>query len=306
MPAVGVQPDQNKKADAADDGAAVRVVDVSVQRGTTAILRNVSCAIPAGRCTAILGPNGCGKTTLTRTMIGQMFLTRGQVTVLGQTIGRTDIRALRRRIGIVNPTTDSAAAHVSGAVVDAELTARDAVATGFFGTVGLYDAVSKAQWQRVDQVLRQVGLDHRRGLRFTFLSTGEQRRALIARALVHEPELLILDEPTAGLDVRGREQVLATIELILARPQPPTVLFITHHVEELSPRTAQVLLMRDGRLIAAGPPKAVITPESLSELFGCKVYVKRIHGRYWLEVLPEAWVELMRAGVGCQESGTGG
>ncbi len=298
MPAVSVQPDPDMAVDAADDGAAVRVVGVSVQRGTTHILRDVNCAIPAGRCTAILGPNGCGKTTLTRTMTGQMFLTRGQVTVLGQTIGRTDIRALRQRIGIVNPTTDSASSHVSGAVVDAELTARDAVATGFFSTVGLYDAVGEAQWHRVDQVLRQVGLAHRRDLRFALLSTGEQRRALIARALVHDPELLILDEPTAGLDVRGREQVLATIELILARPQPPTVLFITHHVEELSPQTAQVLLMRDGHIVAAGSPKAVITPESLSELFDCKVYVKRIHGRYWLEVLPEAWVELMRGRVG--------
>lgn len=298
MPAVSVQPDPDMVVDAADDGAVVRVVGVSVRRGTTHILRDVNCAIPAGRCTAILGPNGCGKTTLTRTMTGQMFLTRGQVTVLGQTIGRTDIRALRQRIGIVNPTTDSASSHVSGAVVDAELTARDAVATGFFSTVGLYDAVGEAQWHRVDQVLRQVGLAHRRDLRFALLSTGEQRRALIARALVHDPELLILDEPTAGLDVRGREQVLATIELILARPQPPTVLFITHHVEELSPQTAQVLLMRDGHIVAAGSPKAVITPESLSELFDCKVYVKRIHGRYWLEVLPEAWVELMRGRVG--------
>jgi iron complex transport system ATP-binding protein len=220
-------------------------------------------------------------------------LTQGQVTVLGQTIGQTDIRALRRRIGIVNPTTDSAASHVSGAVVDADLTARQAVATGFFGTVGLYDAVSEPQWQRVDLVLRQVGLAHRRDLRFALLSTGEQRRALIARALVHEPELLILDEPTAGLDVRGREQVLATIELILARPQPPTVLFITHHVEELSPRTALVLLMREGRIVGQGRPKAVITPEALSQLFDCKVYVRRTHGRYWLEVLPEAWVALM-------------
>ncbi len=305
MPAVSRQspPRDEPPRHPSPDAPAVVVQDVSVQRGATTILAAVSCALPAGRCTAILGPNGCGKTTLTRTLTGQMFLTRGQVTVLGQPIGRTDIRALRRRIGVVNPTTDSAAAHVSGAVVDAELPARAAVATGFFGTVGLYDAVSEAQWHRVDQVLGQVGLEHRRDLRFALLSTGEQRRALIARALVHEPELLILDEPTAGLDVRGREQVLATIELILARPQPPTVLFITHHVEELSPRTAQVLLMRDGRIIAAGPPKAVITPESLSALFNCKVYVKRIHGRYWLEVLPEAWVQLMREEPDGHESG---
>jgi iron complex transport system ATP-binding protein len=300
MPGVSVQPDCSPPTDGPDRGQSVRVAvraeSVCVRRGTTDILRDVNCVIPAGRCTAILGPNGCGKTTFTRTLTGQVFLTQGMVTVLDQVIGQTDIRALRRRVGIVNPTTDAAAMHVSGAVVDGELAARAAVATGFFGTVGLYDAVSDGQWRRVDQVLGQVGLGHRRDLRFALLSTGEQRRALIARALVHEPELLILDEPTAGLDIRGREQVLATIELILTRPQAPTVLFITHHVEELSPRTAQVLLMREGRIVATGAPRAVITPESLSALFDCRVYVKRVHGRYWLEVLPEAWVELMAGG----------
>jgi iron complex transport system ATP-binding protein len=107
------------------------------------------------------------------------------------------------------------------------------------------------------------------------------------------PELLILDEPTAGLDIRGREQILATVELVLSGPNPPTVLMITHHVEELSPKTEQVLLMKDGRFIAAGPPEKVITPESLTETFGCKVFVKKIWGRYWLEVLPEAWLDLV-------------
>ncbi|MCC7144909.1 MAG: ATP-binding cassette domain-containing protein [Phycisphaeraceae bacterium] len=273
---------------------AVIASDLHVVRGSTPILQGLTCAIPAGTCTAILGPNGCGKTTFTRTLTGQIFLTQGSVTVLGQTIGQTDIRALRRRIGIVNPTTDMAGTHFSGAVVDADLSAHQAVLTGFFGTVGLYDQPTDVQIHRADQVLQQVSLSHRRDLRFAYLSTGEQRRCLIARALVHEPELLILDEPTAGLDVAGREHVLATIEKILSQPSPPTVLFITHHVEELSPRTAQVLLMRDGRITHAGPPQDVITPETLTATFGCKVFVKRLHGRYWLEVLPEAWLDLLR------------
>ncbi|MFK7789687.1 MAG: ATP-binding cassette domain-containing protein, partial [Phycisphaeraceae bacterium] len=125
------------------------------------------------------------------------------------------------------------------------------------------------------------------------LSTGEQRRALIARALVHKPELLILDEPTAGLDLRGREQVLATIEQLLNQPDAPAVLMITHHVEELSPSTSQVLLMKEGRFVAAGQPDQVINPETLSDVYGCKVYVKKSNGRYWLEVLPEAWLDLV-------------
>ena len=173
------------------------------------------------------------------------------------------------------------------------LTAHEAALTGFFGTVGLYDQTTDDQHQRADDLLQQVGLAERRDLRFGLLSTGEQRRCLIARALVQPPQLLILDEPTAGLDITGREQVLATIEMVLSRPNPPTVLFITHHVEELSPRTEQVLLMRQGRFIMTGTPDQVITPETLSETFGCKIYVSKSGGRFWPQVLPEAWLDLI-------------
>ncbi|MEX0652908.1 MAG: ATP-binding cassette domain-containing protein [Phycisphaeraceae bacterium] len=265
-----------------------------VVRRDTVILEDLSAQIPRATCTAILGPNGCGKTTFARTLLGQAFLTAGQLTVLGQRLGQTDVRALRQRIGIVNPTAATASEHTPGAVVDADLTATEAVLTGYFATVGLYDRPTADQRDHARHLLEQVGLAHRLDHRFATLSTGEQRRTLIARALVHRPELLILDEPTAGLDVPGRERVLATIEQLLASPGAPAVLMITHHVEELSPRTDQVLLMRHGRFIAAGPPETIITPESLSETFGCKVYVRRNHGRYWLEVLPEAWLDLIR------------
>ncbi len=269
---------------------AVETNQVKVTRGQTSILRGVSCAIRPGTCAVILGPNGSGKTTLTRTLTGQMFVTSGTVTVLGETIGRTDIRKLRQRIGIVNPT----AGYAGMSTVDDELSAHDAVLTGYFGTIGLYDNVTNEQHEHADHVLEQVGLVHRRDLRFSLLSSGEQRRCLIARALVHRPELLILDEPTGGMDVAGREHVLATIDQIMQRPDPPTVLFITHHVEELPPRTDHVMLMRDGMITAAGRPDTIITPEHLTQLYGCKVYVRQQHGRFWLEVLPEAWLDLVQ------------
>ncbi len=280
---------------------AIRLSNLHLTRGNTAILRGITADIAAGSYTAILGPNGCGKTTLTRTLTGAMFFSQGSVQVLGETIGDTDIRDLRRRISVVNPTASTAQAHVAGSVVDAELTAMEATLTGFFGTIGLYDRPDDSQVKRATRMLAQVGLGRRINHRFSLLSTGEQRRCLIARALVHRPQLLILDEPTAGLDISGREHVLATIEAILeaqARGEvdepPMTVLMITHHVEELSPRCATVMLMRDGQFIRTGTPDEVITPESLSETFGCKVFVRKSNGRWWLEVLPEAWIDLVK------------
>lgn len=273
---------------------AVEIEHVSVVRGQTTILDDVSCVIPKGQCTVLLGPNGCGKTTLTRVITGQSFITEGRATVLGEEIGETDVRALRRRIGVVNPTAGDSHSANSGAVVDAELTSHEVVLTGIYGTIGLYNRPTAEETELADHHLQQVGLGHRRDLRFALLSTGEQRRCMIARALTTSPELLILDEPTAGMDIAGREQVLATVERLLSRPNPPAVLMITHHVEEMSPRTSTVMLMRGGKFLAKGPPKEVITPESLTATFGCKVFVKKLHGRYWLEVLPEAWMELLR------------
>lgn len=286
--------EQHPNRDAQPNRFAVQVQGLSVVRRDTTILDNVSCTLEHGKYTAILGPNGCGKTTFSRCLLGQMFASAGSVTVLGQTLGQTDIRKLRKRIGIVNPTTDAGGHHVTGAVADADLSATEAVITGYFATVGLYDHYTDAQRERARELLTLVGLSHRLDHRLGLLSTGEQRRALIARSLVHVPELLILDEPTAGLDLAGREQVLATIEQVLRQPNAPAVLMITHHVEELSPNTHRVMLMNNGRFTAAGPPEQIITPERLSEAFGCKVFVERVHGRYWLQVLPEAWIDLVK------------
>ena len=269
---------------------AVEVCGLHIVRGGNTIVKGLNCRIAARSCTAILGPNGSGKTTLVRAITGQTFITGGTVRVLGETIGQTDIRTLRRRVGMVDTAGGT---HVPGASVDPQLTTHDAVLTGFFSTVGLYDRPDEGQHRRATALLEQVGLAHRSHLAFARLSTGEQRRCMIARALVHMPELLILDEPAAGLDLPGREQVLAAVESILSIPQPPAVLMITHHIEELSPRTSQVLLIKNGQIVVAGPPDDVITSEALTDTFGCKVLVNRRHRRFWLEVLPEAWSDLV-------------
>jgi iron complex transport system ATP-binding protein len=283
--AAGAQPrDTDPAAETAQP--AIRMDGVSVVRGGVTILDGVHWNVPRGGSCAVLGPNGSGKTTLMRVVTGFMWPTRGTVDVLGERFGRTDIRKLRKRVAVVDPAERFA--------VDANLSALKAVLTGFFGSLNLYDRPSEAQTARAEHLLKTVGLVHRRDHRFGLLSTGERRRCLLARALVDIPEVLILDEPTAGLDLQGRERVLATIEQLRQLHPELTVIMVTHHVEELSPRTDQVMLLSEGRIAASGPPDRVITPERLSEVFGCKVFVQKRSGRWWLEVLPEAWLDLLR------------
>jgi iron complex transport system ATP-binding protein len=267
------------------DQPAIRMQNVSVRRGPVMILSDIDWTLPRGSNCALLGPNGSGKTTLMRVITGFMWPTTGTVDVLDRRLGRTDVRELRKHVAIVDPS------ELYG--VDSDLNALQVILTGFFGTLYLYGQVTDAQREHAEQLLRAVGLAHRCDQRYEVLSTGEKRRCLLARALVHLPQLLILDEPTAGLDVTGRERVLATIERLRRLHPELTVIMVTHHVEELSPRTDQVVLIRSGRLAAVGRPDAVITPERLTDVFGCKVFVQKRSGRWWLEVLPEAWLDLV-------------
>lgn len=255
-------------------------------RGGVRILHDVNWTLPRGACCVVLGPNGSGKSTLMRTITGYMWPTSGTVDVMGCRLGETDIRQLRRRIAVVDPADRFG--------VDPDLPAIEAVLTGYFGSLGLYEEVTAGQRDHAEFMIRCVGLGHRITQRFGLLSTGEQRRCLLARSLVHLPELLILDEPTAGLDISGREHVLATIQQLRLLHPEMTLIMVTHHVEEIAPKTDQVLMLKDGALAAQGRPEQVITPERLSDLFGCKVFVQKRSGRWWLEVLPEAWLDLLR------------
>jgi len=265
---------------------AISLQEVGVLREGRWILHHLNWAVPVGTCAAILGPNGSGKSTLARVICGYLWPTSGRVAVCGQAFGETDLNALRQSIGLVQPAGPYE--------VEGRLTTRQVILTGFFGTLGLYAAVTPAMEQEAERVLHTVGLRHVANHPYATLSSGERLRGLIGRALVRRPRLLLLDEPTAALDLPSREQVLATLQrLVLDSAHPTTLVLITHHVEELPPATSQILLLSEGQVAADGPPAQVLRDELVSRVYRCPVQVRQLDGRYHLHVNPTAWEQLL-------------
>jgi iron complex transport system ATP-binding protein len=258
-----------------------------MKRGERWILRDINWTIPAGSCCAILGPNGSGKSTLTRILAAHSWPTTGECEVLGGKFGETSLPELRYCIRLVQ-----AAGPYD---VEPELTAREVVETGFFGTLGLYAETDEAMEREADALLAQVGLSHVSSQPYATLSSGERVRSLIARALAARPKLLLLDEPTSGLDLLAREQVLATVQSLFDNKDrtPPTVVFITHHVEELPPATSHVLLLDNGAAAASGAPADVLRSDVMSAVYRCPLEVRYAHGRWSIHVHPGAWEGLL-------------
>jgi iron complex transport system ATP-binding protein len=273
-------------ANTAPGDPAIKLHRVGVSRGGRWILRDVDWTVAPHTCAAILGPNGSGKSTLARVISGYLWPSSGEVSVDGHRFGDVDINELRKSIRLVQPAGPYD--------VDGELTVREVVLTGAFGTIGLFNEPTSEDMHRADQLIDQVGLSQVRHRPYATLSSGERVRSLIARALMHRPKLLILDEPTAGLDLLAREQVLATVQSLLNDPRhAPTVLMITHHVEELPPVTANVLLLGQGAVAARGAPGEVLRTEVLSRVYRCPLNVINRSGRYYVQVDPSAWNALL-------------
>jgi iron complex transport system ATP-binding protein len=253
---------------------AIGLVGVGLLREGRWILKGVDWKVRCGECVAILGPNGSGKSTLARIIACHLWPTEGECTVLGKAFGRTNLPELRKSIRLLQPAGPYD--------IDAALTARQVVLTGFFASLDLYDPPSAMQKKQADRLLKQVGLAQVKDQPYARLSSGERVRSLLARALAGRPRLLLLDEPTAGLDVLGREQLLAIVQQLAAAANAPTIVMITHHVEELPPATSQVMLLDNGRVAAAGKPASVLRSQLMSKVYRCPLEVTTAGGRFYV------------------------
>lgn len=254
------------------DDLVVNAIDIVVRRGTRNILDGISWQVRAGERWVVLGPNGAGKTTLLLVAGARMFPTSGAVTILDEEMGATDLADLRPRIGW--------ASYAEASAIPESETVADAVLTGAWAVLGRWrEQYESLDEQRRDTLLVSWGIDALAERTFGTLSEGERKRTLIARSLMADPELLLLDEPGAGLDLGGREDLIYRLSNLARDPDAPTQVLITHHVEEIPPGFTHALLMRDGRSVAAGPLAEVMTGGLLSETFGVPVRLDRIGDR---------------------------
>jgi len=253
---------------------AIRLENVSVVRWGHSILTDLSLQVPPGGCCAVLGPNGSGKSTLLAILSGYLWPTGGAVRVGDYRYGAVELAEVRRTIGLIEPSRSPA--------FDERLSVREVVATGLFGTIRLpfHEEIPVAAWDRIDAEIRSFGLDGLGKEAFAPLSTGEQMKVLLARAMIGQPQLLLLDEPTAGLDMGARAVCIGALDRLLGRPEHPTVMMISHHLDELPRGVDQVVLLKQGRIFGDGPPDEMLTSDRLSRLMDCRIEVFRRNGRY--------------------------
>lgn len=247
--------------------------DVSFVRDRRSILDGINWTVDSSERWVILGPNGAGKTTLMRLATANDFPTSGTVDVLGQRLGTFDIWELRNRLGFASSST---ARRIPGAE-----TVRNLVLTAAYGVEGRWnEAYDDLDVRQADRILAEWDLSNLAEHTFSTLSDGERKRAMIARAVMTDPELLLLDEPSASLDLGARERLLRLLSGYAASPYSPGMIMVTHHVEEIPPGFTHVLLIRDGRIQAAGPINEVLTAESLGQTFGMNFALTKSEGRY--------------------------
>ncbi|AWI28633.1 ABC transporter ATP-binding protein [Streptomyces tirandamycinicus] len=257
----------------------LELVDVSVVRGGRALVDDVSWSVKEGERWVILGPNGAGKTTLLNLASSYLFPTTGTATVLGDRLGSVDVFELRPRIGM--------AGIAMADKLPKRQTVLQTVLTAAYGMTATwhedYDAVDE---RRARAFLDRLGMSEYLDRTFGTLSEGERKRTLIARAMMTDPELLLLDEPAAGLDLGGREDLVRRLGRLARDPYAPSMIMVTHHVEEIAPGFTHVLMIRQGKVLTAGPMETELTSRNLSLCFGLPLVVERNGERWTAQGLP--------------------
>lgn len=253
--------------------AVLELASVTVRRGEATLLDSIDWMVEEDERWVILGPNGAGKTTLMQICSAQIHPTTGVVGILGEVVGTVDLFELRPRIGWTS-------AAVAERIPRDEL-ARDVVVSASYGVVGRWrEHYDELDHERARELLIEVGAGSLSTRTFGTLSEGERKRVQIARALMTDPELLLLDEPAAGLDLGGREDLVATLSALALDEHAPATVLVSHHVEEIPPGFTHALLLREGRAIAAGPLPEVMTEEVLGETFAMPLLLSEEDGRY--------------------------
>lgn len=253
----------------------LQIKNATVIRDKTTILEDVSWSVNSGEHWAVLGSNGSGKTTLLKVLTGYEWPTVGSVWLMGERFGETNIPELRKRIGWVSSSLafqckeeDSA-----GAIV----------LSGYDASIGLWrEEFTDDEMRKAALTLRRLGADHIVERQWRVLSQGERQRTLIARALVADPALLILDEPCAGLDPVAREKLLVDLGTIANSKNAPNIIFVTHHIEEISDYISNILSIKDGKILDCGPKEEVLTSERLSDIFGQPMELVKNDNRCWM------------------------
>ncbi|MEQ6899625.1 ABC transporter ATP-binding protein [Nocardioides sp. YIM 152588] len=253
--------------------AVLELAEVSVRRGRATLLDRVTWVVQDGERWVVLGPNGAGKTTLLQVASAQVHPTDGAVGILGELLGTVDVFELRPRIGVTSAAL--------GERIPREEKVRDVVMSASYAVLGRWrEQYDDMDVKRADDLMQELGVTKMADRTFGTLSEGERKRVLIARALMTDPELLLLDEPAAGLDLGGREDLVSTLSVLAYDPDSPATVLVSHHVEEIPPGFTHVLMLRDGAVVDAGPIDTTLNATSLSATFGMPLVVEQHDGRW--------------------------
>ena len=259
--------------DAADPDLLIDFAKVTLRRGGQTLVGPVTWSVELDERWVVIGPNGAGKTSLLRIAAAMEYPSSGTAFVLGERLGRADMSELRSRVGLSSSALSQRTPE--GEVV------RDLVVSAGYAVMGRwreeYDAVD---YEQAIDMLESVGAEHLADRTYGTLSEGERKRVLIARSMMTDPELLLLDEPAAGLDLGGREELVARLGDLAADPESPALVLVTHHVEEIPQGFTHALLLSDGKVVTAGPLAEALTSDSLSETFGISIDLSEAEGRF--------------------------